>query len=231
MKSLHLVFTSAALLAGCDGSKPSAAADLAPGRAVSGLGSATDSITPIASISIVASATILSAGDSATLVATPRDSLENALPARRAQWTSADSTIVRVTAFGLARGVAPGTIALTVRAGDHSERVEVTVSRPAPAIRVGVSDNIQKLVDSAPEGSTFLILAGIHHQNTAIPRNGMSFVGEEGAVLDGDGITAFAFRADSGHNVTLRHLVIRGYKPPVQDGAVHAEGRGGWVID
>ena len=206
-------------------------ADLVSGRRVSGPGSPTDSVTQVASISIVASSTIFSAGDTTTLVATPRDSLENALPARRAQWTSTDSTIVRVTATGLATAVAPGTTTLRVRAGDHSERLVLTVSRPALAIRAELSDNIQKLVDNAPEGSTFLIVAGVHHQNTIIPRNGMSFVGEAGAVLDGDGITAFAFRADSGHNVTLRHLVIRGYKPPVQDGAVHAEGRGGWVID
>lgn len=69
----------------------------------------------------------------------------------------------------------------------------------------------------------------------------MTFVGEPGAVLDGEGIVVYAFdgvatSAGGVDNVTIRGLVIRNYDTPLQMGAIRAGDHGeasasGWVIE
>jgi nitrous oxidase accessory protein NosD len=127
--------------------------------------------------------------------------------------------------------IGPGTTTLSVGAGELKEEIAVTVSRPSAPIRIRPGDDIQTAVNAAPDGATFLLLAGVHRGSSITPRDGMTFVGEAGAVLDGDLMSAFAFRADSGNNVTLRGLTIRRYASPLQEGAVRAEGASGWVVD
>ena len=198
---------------------------------VSGQRPASDSTTTVATISIVARHTILKVGDTLILTATPRDSLENALPFRQPRWLPADSAVVRISPTGLATAVGTGTTILTVESGGKAAYIALTVLREGPVIHVSPGSNIQALVDSAPEGAIFFLLAGVHRRQSVTPRDGMTFQGEAGTILDGELTTPFAFRADSAHNVTLRHLTIRRYMPPVQDAAVHAEGGSGWVID
>ncbi len=230
--SLGRIALLALLAAACV--SPESAANLATAPSaprVSGQLAPTDSTTPVATITIVAPHTILKPGDTLTLAATPRDSHENSLPFHKSHWLPADSAIIRISPTGLATAVGAGTTILTVESGGHSDYLAFTVLRPSPPIRVSPGTSIQALVNSAPKGATFLLLAGIHRRQTVTPRDGMTFTGEPGTILDGEFVTPFAFRADSASNVTLRHLTIRRYKPPVQDGAINVEGGSGWVID
>ncbi len=190
-----------------------------------------DTLTRVTSISIGHASTILAVGDSVALTAVARDHLENALTGRQLQWRSDYPERVSVSATGMVSAVSPGTTSIVVSAGRVEQRIAVTVTGPGEEIRVRPGDDLQTLVSRSPAGTTFRLMAGVYRRQSITPRDGMTFVGEPGTVLDGELITEFAFRADDGSNVTLKRLTIRRYAPPLQDGAVHAERGDGWVID
>ncbi|MGA3167953.1 MAG: right-handed parallel beta-helix repeat-containing protein [Terriglobia bacterium] len=50
---------------------------------------------------------------------------------------------------------------------------------------VGPHQRIQDLVERSREGTSFLIQAGVHRLESVVPKNGDSFVGEPGAILNG----------------------------------------------
>jgi Right handed beta helix region len=200
-------------------------------RLVSGTRPVTDTTSPVTVITITAPSLILEVGDSAVVTGTARDSMENALPGRRVVWRSDWPQRAAVSVSGIVYAVSAGTTALVASAGGVEQRIAVTVHGRDTVIRIAPGDDIQAAVRRAPDGATFRLLAGVHARQSIVPRDGMSFIGERGAILDGGAVVPFAFRGDSGANVTLRHLVIRRYAPPVQDGAVHADGADGWIVD
>jgi parallel beta-helix repeat protein len=81
-------------------------------------------------------------------------------------------------------------------------------------------DDISARVSRAPSGSHFLLKSGVHRRQTIRPRDGMSFVGEEGTVLDGENVTPHAFIAGESRDVTVRGLRITRYAPPKMTAAV-----------
>ena len=208
-----------------------ASADDRGGLSVSGTRPVTDTVTPVASITIQASQMILNVGDSVQLSGMARDTFENALPGRRVHWASDYPSIVDVSQTGMVAAGAPGTTSIVASAGKREQRIAFTVLRRDSVVRVSPGTDIQTIVRGAPDGTIFLLLAGIHRRQSVTPRDGMTFLGEAGTILDGELTTTVAFQADSGSNVTLRHLTIRRYAPPPQDGAIHADGADGWVVD
>jgi hypothetical protein len=92
-------------------------------------------------------------------------------------------------------------------------------------------DDLQSAVDSAPAGTVFIIRQGVHRRQTIRPKDGMSFVGEGGAVLDGEGVSPRAFRGQGVRGVTIRGLRITGYMPPANAAAVDGIDSIGWVIE
>ncbi len=101
-------------------------------------------------------------------------------------------------------------------------------------------ENIQAKVAAAAPGTTFILKAGTHVRQSVVPKSGMTFVGERGAVLDGQNVTPYAFWPGNARpfpaDVRIQGLVIERYAPPLQMGAVraggHAPGDGarGWVV-
>lgn len=89
--------------------------------------------------------------------------------------------------------------------------------------------SIQEVADSQPTGARIFIEAGTHFRQSVVPKTGQEFVGEPGAILDGVGVTGYAFTG-SANNVTVRGLDIKNYTSGTDKGAIHAEGTG-WVID
>jgi len=53
------------------------------------------------------------------------------------------------------------------------------------SVEVKPGDNLSAVVDRQPLGTTFLIKTGVHTVNSIHPKDGDSFVGESGAILDG----------------------------------------------
>jgi len=71
-------------------------------------------------------------------------------------------------------------------------------ARPGSApVVVGPNQRIQDLVERSPEGTSFLIQAGVHRLESVVPKNRDSFVGEPRAILNGAVvIKAFERRGD-----------------------------------
>ena len=102
---------------------------------------------------------------------------------------------------------------------------------PADAILVSPGQSIQSAVDANPAGTTFIIKAGIHTQQSVTPKNTQRFTGEPGAILDGQGITAHAFAAGGVNGVIIEGLLIRNYNNPLQTGVIRTLGGSpNWLI-
>ena len=75
-------------------------------------------------------------------------------------------------------GVLSGTYQVTATLpGAASASATVTISGP-PVVAIAPGQNIQSVVNSQPAGTTFLLKAGVHRNQTITPRTGDSFVGE-----------------------------------------------------
>ena len=88
--------------------------------------------------------------------------------------------------------------------------------------------SIQEVADSQPAGAKILIEAGTHLRQSVVPKSGQSFIGEDGAVMDGLNTMIYAF-SGSATNVTVSNIEIRNYLTAHNKGAVDAEGTG-WTI-
>jgi parallel beta-helix repeat protein len=152
------------------------------------------------------------------------------------QW---DATGGMITDTGLfMAGPTPGTYTVTGQTSSAAATVSVTIvpagqSAPAPRHYVSIhpGENIQAAVNANPEGTSFLIKSGVHRRQTVRPKSGMSFIGEAGAVLDGENATGYAFQGHLTRNVTIRGLHVTRYAPPNLTAAVDAVETHGWVIE
>lgn len=137
-------------------------------------------------------------------------------------------------------GSTPGTfqVIATADGGGFADTSIVSITGPSE-VAVYPGQSIQSAVNANPVGTTFALKAGVHHGQTVIPKSGDRFIGDSGAVMDGDSVTTFAFKTGSvpyPSNVEIRNLVIRRYVPGLQMGAIEAGGptRGesshGWVV-
>lgn len=88
--------------------------------------------------------------------------------------------------------------------------------------------------DSSPPGTVFWLAPGRHtlgpdQYGQAVPKDGNTYVGAPGAVLDGRGLNNFAFTGRA-KDVTIKNLTIRGFTAPVDQGVVNHDSGDGWVI-
>ncbi len=95
-------------------------------------------------------------------------------------------------------------------------------------------DLVNKNRDS-PAGTTFWLAPGTHTLSDGRyaqvgAKDGNTYVGAPGAILDGRGKNQYAFTTDA-ENVTIRHLTVRGFVPPQDQGVVNHNSGNGWVIE
>ena len=101
---------------------------------------------------------------------------------------------------------------------------------PADAIRIEPGESIQLAVDSNPTGTVFVIEVGVHVRQTVSAKDGQRFVGEPGAILDGDYVAEFAFQG-GGKGVIIEGLLIRRYANPLQTGVLRTSaGATDWIV-
>jgi parallel beta-helix repeat protein len=149
-------------------------------------------------------------------------------------WTATGGTITPTGLF--IAGSNTGVYSVTATVGERSMTVAVTVT-PASAQRapspvtIRPGDSIQDAVRNSPPGTTFLIRRGVHRRQTVQPKEGMSFIGEPGAVLDGENATAQAFLARNARDVTVRGLHITRYAPPGSGAAIEGHGSEKWTVE
>jgi len=127
---------------------------------------------------------------------------------------------------------------------DNGSGTAATPPAPAPAPTSGTpiypGESIQSKVNAAPAGTQFVIKAGTHRRQSVVPKAGNRFVGEPGAILDGERAVAYAFYHGSApfpNNVTIKGLVIKNYNPPIPFAAIRAgghyasDGASGWTVE
>lgn len=73
----------------------------------------------------------------------------------------------------------------TTLLGSGRSEAAGTVACPDGSITVAVGASIQMLVDKAAPGATFCIAAGIHRDQVVAPKDGQTFIGQPGAILNG----------------------------------------------
>jgi len=61
-------------------------------------------------------------------------------------------------------------------------------SAPAGAIILNPGDNISAIVSAAPDGATFYFEPGVYHGVSLAPKDGQTFIGAEGAILNGSAV-------------------------------------------
>src|SRR6476620_11030317 len=59
---------------------------------------------------------------------------------------------------------------------------------PADAIHLHLGDNIAAIVSAAPTGATFFFEPGIYRGVVIRPKGGQTFIGAEGAILNGSAV-------------------------------------------
>lgn len=78
-------------------------------------------------------------------------------------------------------------------------------------VTLEVGDDFQKANDENPPGTVFIVEAGGHYlQSVDDPRPGNSWIGEDGAILDGFDEIEEAFSGDARH-ITIQNLTFRNY--------------------
>ncbi|MGI5446884.1 right-handed parallel beta-helix repeat-containing protein [Streptomyces sp. CA-243310] len=88
---------------------------------------------------------------------------------------------------------------------------------------------------SSPPNTTFWLGAGTHTLEAdryaqVLPKEGDSYLGAPGAVLDGRKTNQYAFGGTAG-NVTIRRLTVQGFVAPQNEGVVNHDSADGWVIE
>ncbi len=111
-------------------------------------------------------------------------------------------------------------------------------SAPAGAIQVNPGQDLAALTDAYPPATRFWLAPGVHHlgpdpTDYVIPKDGNSYIGAPGAVLDGRRVNGYAFGWYA-PNVTIRHLTIQHFGEVgayLNQGAVNHEHADNWVIE
>ena len=80
-------------------------------------------------------------------------------------------------------------------------------------VQIYPGTSIQSRVNQFPGATTFYLRAGVHRRQTVVPKSSNRFIGEAGAVLDGENVTALAFSTITARSsgVTIKGLTIRNY--------------------
>lgn len=88
---------------------------------------------------------------------------------------------------------------------------------------------------SHPANTTFWLRPGTHRLEAdryaqVVPKPGNRYIGAPGAVLDGRKTNQYAFGGTAG-DVTIRHLTVRNFAAPHDEGVVNHDSADGWVIE
>lgn len=118
---------------------------------------------------------------------------------------------------------------------DHQDPGPSSPPPGAVVIDPAVEGDLSAKTKANPAGTTFWLRPGTHLLGTdefdqVAPKNGNTYLGAPGAIIDGQGLNRYAFTTQA-RDVTIRHLTIRGFTPPQDQGVVNHDSGDGWVIE
>jgi hypothetical protein len=116
-------------------------------------------------------------------------------------------------------------------------------TRPGPTeappnaipVNPSVVGDLSAKTEANPPGTTFWLAPGQHRLAgdefaQVQPKSGDTYLGAPGAILDGAGVNRYAFTGKAA-TVTIRHLTVRGFVSPVNEGVVNHDSGAGWTIE
>ncbi|MEW1866660.1 right-handed parallel beta-helix repeat-containing protein [Streptomyces caelestis] len=108
---------------------------------------------------------------------------------------------------------------------------------PAGAVTVdpAVPGDLAAKTRTSPPHTTFWLRPGTHRLGPdryaqVVPKEGNSYLGAPGAVLDGRRTNQYAF-GGTARDVTIRHLTVQGFVAPHDEGVVNHDSADGWTIE
>ncbi|KJS52525.1 lipoprotein [Streptomyces rubellomurinus subsp. indigoferus] len=130
---------------------------------------------------------------------------------------------------------APSTPVAAARVCDRPEAGPATAPAGAVAVDPGVVGDLAAKTKASPPNTTFWLGPGTHRLEAdryaqVVPKEGDSYLGAPGAVLDGQRTNQYAF-GGAAANVTIRHLTVQGFVAPQNEGVVNHDSADGWVIE
>lgn len=105
----------------------------------------------------------------------------------------------------------------------------------AVVVQPGTDGALTDLTRAHPPGTVFWLAPGVHtleddEFGQVEPRDRAVYLGAPGAVLDGRGVNRYAFIGEA-RGVAVRHLTVRGFVPPGDEGVVNHDSGDDWVIE
>ncbi|MGH3433807.1 MAG: right-handed parallel beta-helix repeat-containing protein, partial [Thermocrispum sp.] len=130
-------------------------------------------------------------------------------------------------------GAAPAPSADPPAAVCGSNSLDGPSEPPSGAIVVPTGSNAS--FDFTQPGVTYWFAPGVHTLGDGEfdqigPGSGSTFVGAPGAILHGRKINRYAFGGQAA-DVTIRHLTVRGFVAPNNEGVVNHDSGDGWTIE
>jgi len=142
--------------------------------------------------------------------------------------TTTSASITLVPQPGVPSGGSPGQVC------DKQPATYPTAPAGAVIVEPGVAGDADRKTRSSNPGTTFWFKPGTHtlgaDQYSQIqPKDGNSYLGAPGAIIDGKGVNAFAFTQHA-TNVTISNLVIQNFEAPLDQGVVNHDSGDNWTI-
>ncbi len=180
-----------------------------------GGGSSADSSPPHAATGTVARADVLGTGASTTPPVTVVGTTDGRPPA------DPDEIAARVC----------GRAALQAGPPSAAAAKDLFPDRTIVEVPAGANGDVV----TGDAGTVYWLAPGEHRLEATkfaqiVPKDGDTFIGAPGAVLDGKQVNRYAF-AGSATGVTIRYLTVQGFVPPMNEGVVNHDSANGWTIE
>lgn len=102
-------------------------------------------VIPVASVFVSPGLDTMLVGDSLAFTAIPRDAQNNGLPGRTITWTSSSATVATVSAAGMVRALAAGTVTITASSEGKSGTATVVVQPRVTPVAVTIEGALDTL--------------------------------------------------------------------------------------
>ncbi|MFI6156371.1 right-handed parallel beta-helix repeat-containing protein [Kitasatospora sp. NPDC051170] len=129
----------------------------------------------------------------------------------------------------------PSALTAVARVCAEPEAGPATPPEGAVLVDPAVTGDLTAKTKASPPHTTFWLKPGTHSLEAdryaqVVPKEGDTYLGAPGAVLDGHKVNQYAFGGPA-TDVTVRYLTVQGFVAPQNEGVVNHDSADGWVIE